>query len=87
MSYFLPEILQASETVWPSVSDGCWTMPAARKKRVYDWYMEDVVKWPDCYVGCTQRWFNKVWEDHFPFVKCRKWLRLPSVFTVCVGGL
>ena len=60
--------------------DGCWTMPAARKKRVYDWYTEDVVKWPCCYCECTKRWFNQVWEDHFPFVRCRKWLR----FAKCV---
>jgi hypothetical protein len=60
--------------------DGTLTMPAARKKRVFEWYVEDVEQWPDCYVLCTERWFVYVWTDHFPHVKCRKWLR----FAKCV---
>jgi hypothetical protein len=60
--------------------DGKRTMPAAKKCRVHAWYMEDVEKWPECYIEATKRWFEQVWADNFPDVVCRKWLR----FAKCV---
>ena len=71
MSWFLAQLFCLD--VDPE--DGKRTMPAAKKCQVYEWYKEDVAKWPQCYAFATKRWFEKVWDNNFPNVVCRKWSR------------
>ena len=63
--------------------DGNRTMPAAKQCRVWQWYMEDVARWPKCYLPVTRNWFEKCWAKNFPQVVCRKWLRFAKC-TECV---
>jgi len=64
--------------------DGTRTMPASRKRQVYDWYMEDAHRWPDCYQPTSMRWFMMVWATYYSHVKCRKWLRFAKC-VICVS--
>ena len=65
-------------------STGKYTMPAMRHKEVYDWYIEDCAKWPDCYKCCSESYFNCIWRERHGNVICRKWLRFAKC-VVCVA--
>ena len=64
-------------------TDGTFTFPCSLKREVWQWYIEDTKFHPDCYLDVSRTYFIAVWNDYYPNVKCRKWLRFAKC-SICV---